>query len=63
MPEETAKHVEQATRPAAVVAEADETIKLSARDTEAFVQAVLEPWPVGQRLRETIRRYRTMTGA
>lgn len=63
MSEETTKHVEPAAYPPAVVTEAAETIRLSTRDTQAFVQAALEPQPVGQRLRETVRRYRTMTGA
>ncbi len=62
MPEEIAIRAEPAMHPAAVAAEAAETINLSARDTEAFVQAILEPWPVGKRLHETVQRYRTMTG-
>jgi len=37
-------------------------LKLSARDSEAFVDALLNPQPAGERLRETIRRYREATG-
>jgi uncharacterized protein (DUF1778 family) len=35
---------------------------LSMRDTEAFVEALLNPQPVNARLRETVRRYRERTG-
>ena len=62
MSEKTAKHQQPAMPPTAVAAEAAEATTLSARDTQAFVQAVLEPQHVGQRLRETVRHYRTMTG-
>ncbi len=37
-------------------------LELSVRDSEAFVDALLNPAPVGDRLRETMRRYREMTG-
>lgn len=37
-------------------------LDLSMRDSEAFVDALLNPQPVGDRLRETIRRYRNATG-
>ena len=36
--------------------------QLSVRDSEAFVEALLNPKPVNDRLRETIRRYREATG-
>jgi len=38
-------------------------IELSVRDSEAFVEAMLNPEPVNDRLRDTIRRYREATGA
>jgi uncharacterized protein (DUF1778 family) len=34
---------------------------LSARDSEAFADALLNPKPVNDRLRETVRRYREAT--
>ncbi|SMH51388.1 DUF1778 domain-containing protein [Mesorhizobium australicum] len=37
-------------------------IDLSVKDAEAFVEALLNPQPVNDRLRETIRRYRRATG-
>lgn len=37
-------------------------IVLSVQDAEAFVEALLNPQPVNDRLRETIRRYRRATG-
>ena len=37
-------------------------LELSVRDSEAFVDALLNPQPVNDRLRETIRRYRETTG-
>lgn len=37
-------------------------LALSVRDSEAFVDALLNPKPVNDRLRETIRRYREKTG-
>jgi uncharacterized protein (DUF1778 family) len=36
--------------------------QLSVRDSEAFVEALLNPRPVNDRLRETVRRYREATG-
>ena len=42
--------------------EADEIIRLSAGDSQALVLALLEPTPVNERLRETIKRYREATG-
>ena len=38
-------------------------LELSVRDSEAFVEALLNPKPVNDRLRDTIRRYRETTGA
>lgn len=38
-------------------------LELSVRDSEAFVDALLNPEPVNDRLRETVRRYREATGA
>jgi uncharacterized protein (DUF1778 family) len=37
-------------------------IELSVRDSRAFVDALLNPKPVNDRLRETVRRYREATG-
>jgi uncharacterized protein (DUF1778 family) len=37
-------------------------LALSVRDSEAFVDALLNPRPVNDRLRETVRRYRERTG-
>ena len=37
-------------------------LQLSLRDSEAFVDALLNPKPVSDRLRDTIRRYREATG-
>jgi len=37
-------------------------LELSVRDSEAFVAALLNPEPVNDRLRDTIRRYRETTG-
>jgi hypothetical protein len=36
--------------------------ELSRRDSEAFVDALLNPKPVNDRLRATLRRYREATG-
>ncbi|MFO1060382.1 MAG: DUF1778 domain-containing protein [Dongiaceae bacterium] len=36
-------------------------IDLGLRDSEAFVDALLNPKPVDERLRETVRRYREAT--
>lgn len=38
--------------------EAHQQLELSIRDSRAFVEALLEPKPVGDRLRETVRLYR-----
>ena len=37
-------------------------IALSVRDSEAFVDALLNPKPVNDRLRDTVRRYRERAG-
>jgi uncharacterized protein (DUF1778 family) len=37
-------------------------LDLSVRDSEAFVDAMLHPQPLNDRLRETVRRYRETTG-
>lgn len=37
-------------------------LELSVHDSEAFVEALLHPRPVNDRLRETVRRYRDATG-
>src|ERR1700745_2647143 len=37
-------------------------LALSVRDSEAFVNALLKPQPVNDRLRDTVRRYREHTG-
>jgi len=37
-------------------------IDLSVRDSEAFVDAMLNPQPVNDRLRDTVRLYRQVTG-
>jgi uncharacterized protein (DUF1778 family) len=42
--------------------EEHQRLDLSVRDTEAFVDALLNPKPVNDRLRETVRRYRQATG-
>lgn len=42
--------------------EEHQQLELSVRDTEAFVDALLNPKPVDDRLRETVRRYREATG-
>jgi len=36
-------------------------LELSVRDSQAFVEALLNPQPVNDRLRDTVRRYREMT--
>ena len=35
---------------------------LSVRDSRAFVKALVDPAPVNDRLRDTVRRYRDITG-
>jgi uncharacterized protein (DUF1778 family) len=42
--------------------EAHNQLALSVRDSEAFVEALLNPKPVNDRLAETVRRYRERTG-
>ncbi|WP_375567592.1 DUF1778 domain-containing protein [Oceaniradius stylonematis] len=37
-------------------------LELSLRDSQAFVQALVEPRPVNERLTDTVRRYRERTG-
>jgi uncharacterized protein (DUF1778 family) len=37
-------------------------LELSVRDSQAFVDALLNPKPVNRRLRKTVRRYRDATG-
>ena len=37
-------------------------LDLSVRDSQAFVEALLKPKPVNDRLRDTVRRYREITG-
>ena len=37
-------------------------LTLSVRDSEAFVDALLNPKPVNDRLRDTLRRYRERAG-
>lgn len=37
-------------------------LELSLRDSEVFIDALLNPKPVNERLRDTVRRYRVMTG-
>ncbi len=39
------------------------SLSLSVRDSEAFVDALLNPKPVNDRLRDTVRRYRARAGA
>ena len=42
--------------------EEHQRIELSVRDSQAFVEALLKPRPVNDRLRDTVRRYRQATG-
>lgn len=42
--------------------EDNQQLELSLRDSEAFVEALLNPKPVNERLRDTVRRYRELTG-
>ena len=37
-------------------------LELSVRDSQAFVDALLDPRPVNDRLHDTVRRYREATG-
>lgn len=43
--------------------EEHQRLDLSVRDSRAFVNALLNPTPVNDRLRDTVRRYRKITGA
>jgi uncharacterized protein (DUF1778 family) len=43
--------------------EEHQQLELSVRDSQAFVEALLNPKPVNGRLHETVRRYRKITGA
>ena len=43
--------------------EAHGRMDLSVRDSQAFAAALLAPQPVNDRLRDTVRRYRDVTGA
>jgi uncharacterized protein (DUF1778 family) len=42
--------------------EQHQQLELSVRDSQAFVDALLNPKPVNARLRDTVRRYRETTG-
>ncbi len=42
--------------------EEHQRLDLTVRDGEAFVEAILNPRPVNDRLRETVRRYRRASG-
>ncbi|MBM3551948.1 MAG: DUF1778 domain-containing protein [Alphaproteobacteria bacterium] len=42
--------------------EEHQQLELSVRDSRAFVEALLNPQSVNDRLRETVRRYREATG-
>lgn len=42
--------------------EEHQQLALSVRDSEAFVDALLNPQPVNDRLRDTVRRYREQAG-
>lgn len=42
--------------------EEHQQLELSVRDSQAFVEALLNPEPINDRLRETVRRYREATG-
>ncbi|MEJ0051280.1 MAG: DUF1778 domain-containing protein [Methylovirgula sp.] len=37
-------------------------VNLSVRDSRAFVEALIDPQPVNDRLRDTVRRYREKAG-
>jgi uncharacterized protein (DUF1778 family) len=51
--------VQEAAR---IAIETHERLELSRRDTEIFVSALLNPPPINDRLRETVRIYREATG-
>ena len=42
--------------------EEHQQFELSVRDSQAFVDALLNPRPVNERLRDTVRRYREAIG-
>jgi uncharacterized protein (DUF1778 family) len=42
--------------------EEHQQLELSVRDSQAFVEALLKSRPVNDRLRDTVRRYRQVTG-
>lgn len=42
--------------------EEHQQLELSVQDSEAFVEALLNPQPVNDRLRDTVRRYRETSG-
>ena len=42
--------------------EEHQQLALTVRDSEAFVDALLNPQPVNDRLRDTVRRYRERAG-
>jgi uncharacterized protein (DUF1778 family) len=42
--------------------ESHQHLALTVRDSEVFVDAIVNPKPVNDRLRETVRRYREATG-
>lgn len=42
--------------------EKHQQLALSVQDSQTFVDALLNPKPVNNRLRETVRRYREVTG-
>jgi uncharacterized protein (DUF1778 family) len=42
--------------------EEHQRLNLSVRDSEAFVEALLNPQPANDRLRDTVRHYRQATG-
>jgi uncharacterized protein (DUF1778 family) len=43
--------------------EEHQRLDLSIRDSQAFAEALINPQPVNERLRDTVRRYRQATGA
>jgi uncharacterized protein (DUF1778 family) len=43
--------------------EEHQRLDLSIRDSRAFVDALINPQPVNDRLRDTVRRYRQATGS
>lgn len=42
--------------------EAHDLVVFSAAESRAFVDALLDPPPINDRLRDSVRRHRTMTG-